>query len=92
MAKKTASYPKAESVKFLTVAAFKQAVGATTLNVVRNPNTGKLFASADDGTNYKVQGDIDPQERMVFLVPDGVLEDACLINAENNSVEPEFTL
>jgi hypothetical protein len=66
-------------VKFMSIQEFKEAIGATRLEVLRNPNTDKLFMSAN-GQNYRVQGDLDPDERMVVLVEADDLDNACLIN------------
>jgi len=71
---------KNPNVKFLSVSEFKTAIGATKLEVLTNPATGKLFMASDKGANFKVQGDIDTKERMVVLVDNGDLENACLIN------------
>lgn len=67
-------------VKFMSVSDFKTAIGATKLEVLRNPNTGKLFMSADGGANYRVQADLDPKESLTVLVEADDLENACLIN------------
>lgn len=75
----------------MSITAFKTAVGATTIRVLRNPHTGKLFASADNGQNFRVEAEIDPAKPMNFLVSDGNLDDACLIN-ERTTIEAEFSL
>ena len=59
---------------------FKKLIGADTLDVVRNPNTEKLFVAAGNGKNYKCQGDLNTNEGVEFLVVDGELDEACLIN------------
>lgn len=71
--------------KFLTIAQFKAEINASELNVVKNPKSGKLFLSASNGSNYKVQGDLDVNESMCVLIPNGVIADACLINAEKSN-------
>ena len=75
----------------MSVSGFKAAAGITTLRVLRNPHTNKLFAAADNGKNYRVEGEIDPNQPMNFLIPNGELDNACLIN-ERTSIEAEFTL
>ena len=74
------------AVSFMTVAEFKSAIGAEKLEVLRNPQTDKLFMSADGGANYKVQQDIDVNADIRVLVPeDGGLEQACLVNVEGGA-------
>ena len=75
----------------MTVAEFKAAVGVQTIQVVKNPNTQKLFVSA--GTErFKCQKDIDLKGLMSFIVPvsgdgEALIEQACLVNVtENNNV------
>ena len=78
-------------VHFLTVDEFKEEIGASTIQVLKNPKTGKLFMSAN-GNSYKVQQDIDAGEDMKILVPDdGGIEDACLVNVAGGA-EEQFTL
>jgi hypothetical protein len=78
-------------VTFMSVAEFKAALGVATIEIVKNPNTGKLFVSA--GTEkFKCQQDIDLKGSMSVLIPvspDGeqLLEEACLLNVkETNNV------
>jgi hypothetical protein len=59
---------------------FKTLVNATTFNVVKNPKTSKLFVAATNGQSYKCQGDIDVKQPVEWLVVDGEVDDACLIN------------
>ena len=62
------------------ISEFKAKIGAEKISVIKNPATGKLFTSATSGHNFKCQQDIDLQKPMTFLVEDGVIETACLIN------------
>lgn len=64
----------------MSVTSFKTAVGCSKIDILENPKTGKLFASGDNGKNWKVQGDIDFKVAIVVLVEDGDLESACFIN------------
>jgi hypothetical protein len=80
-----------EKVSFMTVAEFKAIVGVQTIEIVRNPNSQKLFVSA--GTErFKCQNNIDLKGSMSFLVPvdnngEQLIEQACLVNVtENNNV------
>jgi hypothetical protein len=64
---------------------FKTMCGATTFDVVRNPKTNKLFVSGSNGHSYKCQGDLDPAQPVEWLLVDGSVEDACLINKGRGS-------
>lgn len=79
---------------FLTVAEFKAKIGKTGVEaqVVKNPNTGKLFLAIGD-LRFKVQQDIDDNKDKRILVPeDGGIEQACLVNAKSASNNVMFTL
>lgn len=72
------------NIAFLSVSAFKAAVGTTSLEVVKNPNTNKLFVmDTTNGGKYKCQQDINNALPMAFIVEDGVLENACLCNVKS---------
>ena len=79
-----------EPVEFLSINQFKERVGASELEVLHNPKTGKLFMSAN-GENYKVQGDIDSNKPMKVLVPKAGIQDSCLINPSAGA-ETKFVL
>lgn len=74
------------TVNFLSVAAFKKAIGAAKLTVVLNSNTSKLSVLSDEDVFYRCQQSINLKGRVAFLVPDGDLDNACLVNVkEGNS-------
>lgn len=74
-------------VSFITVDEFKEQLGVSSIQVLKNPKTGKIFASAG-GNAYKVQQDINPSEDMKVLVPEGAgLDEACLINVAGGAEE-----
>lgn len=79
MATQPAQVP-ATTFSFMSINMFKQQVGATKMDVLRNPNTSKLFVAADNGTNYNCQQDLDVKLPMSILIPDGDMTKACLIN------------
>lgn len=85
------TYTRDENVSFMTVSEFKEKVGATTISVLKNPQTGKLFMSTNTGQNFKVQADIDQTKDIRVLVPDGDLDQACLVNTEGGA-EQLFSL
>jgi hypothetical protein len=80
------------NVKFMTVEEFKKAIGAPgeEASVVKNPNTGKLFVSIA-GDNFKCQQDINGKLPMRFLIEDADLDEACLVNV-NEQDNTVFTL
>jgi hypothetical protein len=49
---------------------------------------------ADEDSFYRCQQDIDPKGHMAFLIPDGVLEDACLVNTstDGSPLATQFSL
>lgn len=84
---------RSENVAFLTISEFKAKLGKADkpAQVVKNPNTGKLFLAVED-LRFKVQGDIDSSLPMSVLVPDGQLDQACLVNVKNSENNVQFTL
>ena len=71
--------------KFMTVAQFKEEIGAKSLAIVKSPKTAKLFAQSDNGTNYRCQGDLDTTKPMSVLIPEEGIANACIINADNQT-------
>lgn len=72
-----------EKVNFLTIKQFKQQEGFETSEVIKNPNTGKLFLACDNGQNYKVEAKINSGKEMKFLIPEnGDMNEACLVNVK----------
>ena len=67
-------------ISFLSIAGFKKAIGASNLDIVLNSKSNKLSVLADENTFYRCQQNLDPKGHMAFLIPDGVYEDACLVN------------
>jgi hypothetical protein len=82
---------KSLEVTFLSIAQFKKAIGAASLEIVHNKNTDKLSVLSDDGTFFRCQQSIDADARMAFLIPDGVLDNACLVNTSGDGVSPLTT-
>ena len=81
----------------LSIDEFKAATKATSIQIVKNPNTSKLFASAA-GRNYRVQGSIDTAKPIDFLYEDdkeavneenekvGGIENGCFVNSNQDNV------
>lgn len=82
------------TVKFLSINEFKQAVGIHAdepAQVVKNPNSGKLFLSIGSHT-FKCQQTIDGSQEMKMLVDNGDLNEACLTNVKASAENVLFTL
>ena len=62
------------------MAEFKTQSQNTSFEVLVNPKTTKLFVSGSSGNNYKVEQGIELKNEVVWLVEDGNLDEACLIN------------
>lgn len=82
---------RSENVAFMTVAQFKDQIGAASLSVLRNPNTNKLWMVTEGGANYKVQQDIDNTKDIRVLIPENDLDQACLVNVDGGA-EAIFSL
>ena len=81
------------NIKFYTIAEFKEriALSSEKAQVVKNPNTGKLFLSIGS-TNYKCQQDIDGEKEMKVLVEGDDFDNACLTNIKASANNVVFTL
>ena len=90
-----------ESVVFVDIAQFKQDVGALSFTPMKrawvkdgkpvlDPKTGlqkmSYFVSFSNGFTTKCQRNIDTSKPMKFLVSNGILEEACLINTDSANV------
>ena len=75
----------------LSIEEFKAEAKATSISIVKNPKTSKLFASAA-GKNYRVQGDIDVTKPIDFLYEDDAtaevhgVENGCFVNSNTDNV------
>lgn len=73
------------NVQFMTIEAFKLLIGVTSAKCLVSPVTGKLFLACDNGDNYKVEQDIDPEQEMKVLVPGEDISEACLVNVKTTA-------
>jgi hypothetical protein len=74
---------------FLTISEFKTRTGATKVDIIRNPNTSKLFAATDKGQNFKVEANInvaDPSTIRFMYEDDAKFTEGCICNVK--SVKP----
>ena len=58
----------ANNLSSVSIAAFKQQLGITKIEVVVNPHTQKLFCSTDTGMTFKCELLLDVTKPMVILV------------------------
>lgn len=84
-------------VTFMTVNAFKKAIGVDSIEIVRYDKgekaTNKLSVLDEDGNFYRCQQSINPNEPMAFLLEEGAsLDEACLVNVKNNGESPLTSL
>lgn len=68
-----------DNVTFKTVAEFKQICHAMSMQVVHNAKTGKLSVLMD-GRFLRCQQNLNTNVQMAFLIPNGNIDDACLVN------------
>lgn len=82
-----------KNVRFYTITEFKTRLALSNENaqVIKNPNTGKLFLSIG-ANNYKCQQDIDSKKEMKMIVEDDAFELACLTNIKPSADNVLFTL
>ena len=75
----------------LSIEEFKARQKASSIQIVKNPKTSKLFASAA-GKNYRVQGDIDTAKPIDFMYEDDTeqensgVENGCFVNSNTDNV------
>lgn len=74
----------------LTNQQFKQTIGCESFQVVKNPKNDKLFVSTSNGKTFRAQQSLDVTKPISWLIPDGNIEDACLINASEQNVVATF--
>ena len=67
---------------FLTISEFKSAISAEVINIVKNPNTGKLFLSVGD-KSFKCQQDIQLDKPLRFVFEES-FDDGCLCNVKES--------
>jgi len=76
----------------ISVDEFKTRESINGIDIVKNPKTGKLFASCSNGENYKSQGNLDPEKKVEFLYDDDSddLSDGCFVNPSTENVIASF--
>lgn len=83
MGRKAQTSVKSNNVSFLTWEEFKDAMDIKKADVVKNPHTGKLFVAYKD-MRWKCQNDIDFKKDLAFLIEDGDMDNACLVNVTSS--------
>ena len=79
------------NLRSMSVANFKKLVGADKIQIIVSPTTQKLFASGDNGQNYKAEQNLDVLKPIVVLMDGDDLDTACFIN-ERNTAKVKITL
>lgn len=79
------------ALRNMSVKSFKALIGAEKIDILVNPKTSKLFASADTGVNFKVEAAIDFTQPIVVLIDGDDLDTACFIN-QRTLAEVKITL
>lgn len=74
----------------LTNQEFKKALDCESFQVIKNPKTDKLFVATSNGKRLRCQQSIDITKPLSWLIPDGNLDEACLINASEANVVATF--
>lgn len=65
---------------FMEIPTFKAKVNTTSIDIVKNPHTGKLFAYCN-GKNFKVQQDITSDKPIKFMyASDALFDEGCITN------------
>lgn len=80
------------STKFIEVPAWKKLVGmepTEKFQVNRNKETGAFSIVLPNGDFYKCEKGFDAKLPHCFLVPDGVLDESCLINYDASKAKLE---
>lgn len=71
---------------FLSAESFKRITKTSVLEVVFNEKTSRLSVlDRDNNKFYRCQAGIDMSKPMSFLIPEGDIENACLVNVSNAS-------
>lgn len=70
----------------ISIVSFKEQIGAISIDVVKNPKTNKFFMSSDNGKVFRVHSEINTTLPMEILIPDGIIDDACLVNKRMDNV------
>lgn len=75
-----------DKVKFMTIPELKALYKIDQIGVIRNPNTGKLFAElVGTGIKLKVEQNIDLHAPIRFLYEDGLVDEGCIVNVKSDN-------
>lgn len=77
---------RSENVTFMSIADFKTSLGIKSLQVLereKEDGTVTNFVATETGKTFKAKQGIDVAKPMTFLIPDGVMDNACLVNTSN---------
>lgn len=77
------------ALKSISIEQFKAEESVSAIDIVKNPNTDKLFASTDAGKNFKAQGTLDKEQRIEFLYDDEEADgwnQGCFVNPNTDNI------
>lgn len=81
--------------KFLSISELKSELGVISINIVRNPKSGKLFAECSNGIYLRVQQNIKSDLPIKFMYneeSEDLTETGCLINVKESDNNVQFSL
>jgi len=71
----------------ISIPEFKKLEDTESIQIVKNPNTSKLFASCANGKNFKVEQAIDLEKPVSYLHDtDGAWNEGCFVNTRADNV------
>lgn len=84
---------RSTAVTFMTIAEFKAKMNLATekAEVIKNPNTNKLFLAIGN-SRFKCQQDIDGGKEMKMLIDNDNYTEACLTNVKSSESNVVFAL
>lgn len=74
----------ASKVSFLSVEKFKSIIGVEFFDIMKNPTKGTISVLADNGQFFRCEQAIDTGKPVAWLIPDGNLDEACLVNVSSS--------
>ena len=77
---------------FYTIPEFKELVGAKSITIRKGEDSGKLSCITDNDKRFKVQGDLNTDAELRFLLDSEDINDACLVNIVEQEYEDVATL
>ena len=77
----------ANTLTSISIPEFKKIEETESIDIVKNPNTSKLFASCGNGNKFKVEQEIDLAKPVSFLHDTaGAWNEGCFVNTRADNV------